>query len=111
MRRRYVQDRETGKLVESGSVIPREPTGPAIVPDIEPFESPIDGRPIKSRRDLRVHQEEHDVRLHGEYGENNGKAYFERKQRERIRAGEGNTQQDRQERLRLLIESTNKYRR
>jgi len=100
---RYRQDRSTGELVEIRRASRAPSTAPAIVPDIEPFTSPIDGRTIGSRRDLRVHNEAHGVAEHREYGENHGAAFFESKQRERLQRLAGQTRQDRRERLEAII--------
>ena len=104
---RFIQDHETGKLIEVTTRQSRarsgQPAGaPAIIPDIEPFKSPIDGTMITSRRDLRVHQEQHDVRLHSEYGDNNGKDYFAKADAARTTRGAGQTRRDREARIRAI---------
>ena len=52
MRRRYVQI--NGELVEYGQHVP-EPVAPLVMPDIEPYQSQIDGRMITSRSAHREH--------------------------------------------------------
>lgn len=47
------------------------------------FRSPVDGTPITSRRKLEEHNRRNNVVNTGEFGENDGKKYFERKQKER----------------------------
>lgn len=104
---RFIQDSETGRLVEvttrqSRARSAQSADAPAVIPDIEPFISPIDGTLITSRRDLRVHQEQHDVRSHGEYGDNHGEDYFKRASAERNVRGAGGTRRDREERIAAL---------
>jgi hypothetical protein len=108
---RYIQDRDTGKLVEVAKPRPRTPDAPAIIGDMEPFVSPIDKREITGRRALRRHQEEHDVALHGEFGENNGRDYFARKQRERIDKAQSRTPEDREDRRRAIARAIDQQRR
>jgi hypothetical protein len=52
-----------GKLIEKHLVVPLtlEGNAPAILPDIEPFVSPIDKSVIGSRSALRTHCKVHDV--------------------------------------------------
>lgn len=51
-----------GKLVEKHLAAPLEHSGaPAILPDIQPFVSPIDGSVITGRASLRAHCKAHDV--------------------------------------------------
>jgi hypothetical protein len=111
VRRRFVQDRETGKLreVTAPTCRPR-PAGPAVRGDIEAFKSPIDGSEITGRRALREHQERHDVRLHGEYGENNGQEYFARRAREREAERTGSTPTQRRERIEALRRAIDTHR-
>ena len=103
-RRRWVQDHETGKLVEVSTARRRPPPdAPVVIGDLEPFKSPIDGKLIGSRRELRQHNREHGVTQNQEYGENAGEAYFERKNQERVAEMTGQTKQAREERLRAII--------
>ena len=60
MRRRYVQDRETGKLVE---VPLYRSSGHFIQGEITPFRSPVDGSMINSRKELEAHNRKHNVTL------------------------------------------------
>ncbi|MGR8921001.1 MAG: hypothetical protein ACU85V_15405 [Gammaproteobacteria bacterium] len=64
MRRRFIQDRETGKLVEVTNGDPRRRRrrveGPSVLPDIEPYHSTITGELITSRSKHREHLREHD---------------------------------------------------
>ena len=58
MRKRYIQDPQTGKLVEAS--VYRRPTH-FIQGEIEPFKSPIDGSVISSRKELAEHNRRHNV--------------------------------------------------
>lgn len=60
--------------------------GPMIIVknrNFEAFRSPINGEVIKSPKHMREHMAQHNVVQSGEFGENNGKAYYERKAKER----------------------------
>ena len=96
---RYIQDRATGKLVEAPRVRVVVQDAPAVVGDIEPFVSPVDRTLITGRRALRSHQRRHGVAQHGEYGENNGQAFFERAEKDRRERALSNTREDRQQRI------------
>lgn len=65
---RWIQDPDTGKLIPAHEYTkPRHRVrGPGIssfqiLPDVEPFVSPIDGTVISSRSKLRQHNERHGV--------------------------------------------------
>ena len=60
MRTRYVQDPETLELVEVGDYVPARPNGLLIIPDIQPYQSVIDGSVIAGRRQHREHLKAHD---------------------------------------------------
>jgi hypothetical protein len=62
-RRRFVQCRHTGKLIEVSKdyVQPREQHGVHILPDIEAFKSPVDGTVVSSRSKLREHNRRNNV--------------------------------------------------
>lgn len=56
MRRIYVYDRDAGKVVPVERERQYRGTDPTVIPDVqEPFQSPVDGSWITSRRDLRRH--------------------------------------------------------
>lgn len=60
--------------------------GPMIIVkhrNFQPFKSPINGEVITSARKMNEHMARHGVVHTGEYGENGGSKYFERKQEER----------------------------
>lgn len=107
----YVQDRETGKLIEVVKRRPRKPAAPTVMSDIEAFVSPIDKKVVSGRAALRDHQRQHDVALHGEFGENEGREFFERKQKERFERYEGRTPEDREHRRRAIARALDDQRR
>ena len=63
MRMSYIQVRQGDNwvLVPKDQVAPREPSGPYIMPDLEPYQSPIDKSVITSRSHHRAHMKAHDV--------------------------------------------------
>jgi len=102
MRRTYRQDPETREFYEV-TRSRRAPAAVVVIGDIEPFQSPITGEAIGSRRALRAHNAEHDVVQHREFGDNEGVDYIERAQTERIQRLRGQTERDRRERLAAII--------
>lgn len=60
MRRRYIWDTDERRLVEVAPDYER-PTikGPAVIGDLEPFQSPIDDSAINGRRQRREHMKRH----------------------------------------------------
>lgn len=75
----WIQDPQTGKLIPKEEYRRGMPLGPRIQPDIDAFISPVDGKPIYSRRQLREHNARHGVTNVADYGE----SWFERKASER----------------------------
>lgn len=75
----WVQDPETGKLIPKAEYQRRERPAPLVIPDVQPFVSPVDGQPIYSRRQLRDHNARHGVTNVRDYGD----TFFERKAQER----------------------------
>lgn len=108
-RKTYVQDPATGKLVPKEEYRRQAPSAPSVLPDIEPFVSPVDGRVIGSRPTLRDHNAEHGVVQHGEYGENGGQAYFERAGRARQERLQALDTRSRQERLETVIRAVEEH--
>jgi hypothetical protein len=76
----------------------------AIFEDIEPFISPITGKVVSSRSQLRQHNKEHGVTDSRDYSEK----YFEKKARERQEAMNGRTAADRRDRINILREQFNR---
>ena len=67
---RYIQDPKTNKLVPADEYYAqKQVSSAAVVNDIEPFVSPIDGSVIGSRTDLRNHNARHGVIQQLEYGD------------------------------------------
>ena len=60
MRRRYIQDRKTGKLVPAEEYF-RQHQLHHIQEDIKPFVSHVDGTLITSRKELREHNKRNNV--------------------------------------------------
>lgn len=56
MRKRYIQI--NGELIEAGKVL-LEPRAPAVLGDIQPYRSMIDGSMIASRSEHRAHLKQH----------------------------------------------------
>lgn len=79
----FIQDPTTGKLVPRNQYQRKTSDAPAVIGDIEPFVSPVDGKIVSSRTKLRNHNREHGIAAHADYGENGGEAYFERAGKER----------------------------
>lgn len=75
--------------------------------NFKPFRSPINGEVITSERQMKNHMAEHNVVHQGEYGDNNGKSYFDRKQKERKEAPF--SKEARKDRLNDLIKSVYGY--
>lgn len=58
-RKSWVQCPETLELIPKDEYIPRGPTGPFIMGDIQPYKSMIDGSMIQGRRQHREHLRQH----------------------------------------------------
>jgi hypothetical protein len=61
---RFIQHPETLKLVPADEYVrpKKQESGPFIIPDIEPYDSPIDGRIINSRHQRREDFKRHNCR-------------------------------------------------
>lgn len=94
----WVQDRETGEFILKQHYRRAEPLGPRIQADIDAFISPVDGKPIYSRRQLREHNRRHGVTDMRDYGD----TYFERKAGEREAELRGATERARAERIETI---------
>lgn len=64
---------------------------------LKPFQSPIDGSAIESTRDYKEHMRKHNVVPTGEFGENFGEKWFERKAKERAAYYDGESETLRKE--------------
>ena len=91
----WIQDPETGKLIPKEEYRRRTVAHDKsfVQGDLEPFMSPIDGKMIYSRRQLKEHNKKHGVTDMRDYGPD----WFERKAKERQQAITGKA--DRAERI------------
>lgn len=95
-----------GKFVEK-HLVPREtPNAPMILPDIQPFESPITREVISSRNKLKAHMRQHGVTHANDYSNE----WYEKKSAERHAAMHGQTREDKQQRIEALKHALEKYR-
>lgn len=94
MKRTWIQDPDTGLLVEKDKFQRKTPTAPAIHGDIDSFVSPVDGTIISDRSHLRAHNARHEVTNVREYGPD----WFERRGKEKYNEQQGKTPQQRRER-------------
>lgn len=78
-RRSYICDPNPPyKLIPKEEYLAPERRAPHIMPDIEPFVSPVTGKLIRGRRDLRLHNREQAVTNMADFSPE----YFKRKQAE-----------------------------
>lgn len=87
-----------GKLVPKEEAHLYDSKGVMILPDIEPFKSPITGEVIRGRSHLRQHMREHGVTNIADYSSE----YFHKKHIERSQALLGQTKEARAERIAAL---------
>ena len=79
-------------------------SGVHILPDIDPFVSPVTGETITTRSQLRQHNKEHGVTDSRDYSG----SFFEKKTREREQAINGRTENDHRDRINILREQFNR---
>jgi hypothetical protein len=96
MRKTYVLDPITRELVEKKYFY--TPQASYIQGDIEPVISPVDGTIIGSRSKLREHNAKNGVVPYEEFGD----AYFAKAKAERWKRAQGQTPQDKKERIEAL---------
>jgi len=107
VKRRWLQDRQTGKLIEiPQDYKPPERKTPYIRGDIEPFVSHVDGSYITSRNELRAHNARNGVVQTAEYGEGNFCDPAAKKKREDIILGKDKATND--QRLKDVIDAYKK---
>lgn len=107
MRRRYRYDPKTKEMVE---IPPRRPVaGVTIMPDIQPFVSPITGKVISGRAALREHNKMHNVTNVADYNKPGGE--WDRAAAERARFYSGDPSYDSGRRKEHLIRALEKQRR
>lgn len=97
-KRSYIQI--DGKLIPKEEYYGTNLRGEAayILPDIEPFVSSVDGKPVMGRRQLREHNKMHDVVQYAEFSPE----YIEKKVKERHLRLQGLTREDKQDRIEQL---------
>ena len=61
MRKRYIQDSETGKLVPAENYVPKQAASTGIMPDMKGYQSPIDKTWVEGRAAHRAHMRKHGV--------------------------------------------------
>ena len=86
----YVYDTLAGKMVVKGSYL-NMVDAPAIMPRHKEFISPIDGKTISTRQQLKAHNKEHGVTNASDYSG----GYIEKKAYERVNAGKKYLQETR----------------
>jgi glycine cleavage system H lipoate-binding protein len=84
-----------GKLIPKEEFTGNNPPRLEIMPDIEPFQSPITGEIIRGRGHLRRHMKQHGVTNYADYGDE----WFAKKQKEN--AAE-QAKADKADRIRIL---------
>jgi hypothetical protein len=60
MRKRYIQDRFSGEMIDADEYVRHDPDAPLVMKDIAPYKSMIDGSEITSRSKHREHLRQHD---------------------------------------------------
>ena len=103
-RRTYVfQD---GKMIEKHLARPQPgPSGLMIIPDIQPFQSPITGEEITSRNKLNAHMKQHEVTRREDYSPQ----YYEKAAAERQQRLLCQTPEDRRDRIETIKHVLEKY--
>lgn len=82
MRRRYIQDPQTGELVPAEQYQRERPDGPMICDDITPYRSMVTGELITSRSKHREHLRRHEMQ---EVGDNMPRFLRDKYEREGVR--------------------------
>ena len=98
MRKTYVYDPESKSMIEKHLAPYRGPKGVHIIPDIEPFKSPITGEIIGSRNKMKRHMKEHDVTRAEDYSPQ----YYEKAAQERQLRMNSQTSHDKRDRIEAL---------
>ena len=102
-RQNYVQHPKTGKLVRAEDVDwPRYrfKRSYQIMPDIDPFVSPVDGSVVSSRSTLRAHNDRNDVVNFHEFD-----GHWEKKAKERADFMNGKSKEHKKDVLRDVIKA------
>ena len=107
MRRRFIQqpDGSLREVTTDYRAPKRKGHDASIMPDIEPFVSPVDGSVVSSRSKLRVHNKMHNVTNAADFSPE----YRARKKQERLDRLHGNTPQQNRDRERAVAAAIDKY--
>lgn len=106
MRKSWVQDPKTGKLVPKDEYVRDQDPTLYIIGDVDSFKSPIDGTVITDRAQLRRHMREHGVTDARDYSPD----YYRTKARERKASLNGTTPAARRERIEAIKYAMEKHR-
>ena len=98
MKKSWVQDPETGKLVPKEEWRDKGPDSPTVLGDIEAFVSPIDGSHITSRSRLRAHNKLHGVTDSRDYSD----SFLRERSAKRINEMTGQPKEARADRIALI---------
>jgi hypothetical protein len=96
----YIQCKTTGKFIEKSKFLAEAHSAAVLVMDS--FVSPLDGSLIRDPAQLRAHNRKHGVTDSREYGGD----YFDRKNKERGTAIQGQARVDKQDRIEALKRAT-----
>ena len=99
---RVIIDKRTGKTVKVFDVRRGESKQVLICGDIEPFISPVTGKSINSRSELRQHNKEHGVTDSRDYSAE----FMRKKTEERCARALGQTKEDKARRIKSLVEAS-----
>ena len=100
---RFVADKDSGEVVNAGER--KIDAKGYVIPDIEAFVSPVDGRVVNTRSELAVHNREHGITDSRDYS----KEFIEKKHIERSQATLGQTKADKADRIDRLRYAIDKH--
>lgn len=82
---RWIQHPETGKLIPADEYVRPGPKTHMIMPDVEPFQSPVDKSWITTRQQLKEHNKRHGVTNSADYPKDYVKSRADRRLNEQRR--------------------------
>lgn len=91
----WVQDEKTGEMVEKADFRTEYDELPYIQEDIKPFISPVTGKPINSRSQLRRHNAQHGVTDSRDYSQ----GHYQKAAEQRDKVMRGDTPEAKRERI------------